>query len=248
MGLQEFLKQYQKAALAFSGGVDSAYLLYAGLECGCDIHAYYVKSAFQPEFELADAKRLAKELGAKLTVLELDVLAEQCVRANPKDRCYHCKKQIFGAILQAAAADGYEILFDGNNASDDALDRPGMKAVEELSVLSPLRLCGLTKEEIRARSKNAGLFTWDKPAYACLATRIPTGVEITAELLRKTEAAENALAALGFTDFRVRLNGRDAKIQVREEQLEKLLLNRKEILHALKPYYHAVTVDLEVRV
>lgn len=247
MDLQEFLKQYQKAALAFSGGVDSAYLLYAALECGCDIHAYYVKSAFQPEFELADAKRLVKELGAKLTVLELDVLAEQCVRENPKDRCYHCKKKIFGTILQAAAADGYEILFDGNNASDDALDRPGMKAVEELSVLSPLRLCGLTKEEIRACSKNAGLFTWDKPAYACLATRIPTGVEITAELLRKTEAAENALAELGFTDFRIRLNGKDAKIQVREEQLEKLLLNRKEILHALKPYYNAVTMDLEVR-
>ena len=112
---------------------------------------------------------------------------------------------------------------------------------------SPLRECGITKSEVRRLSKEAGLFTWDKPAYACLATRIPTGVTITAEKLHATEISEKALSDLGFTDFRIRLSGNDAKIQVREEQLEKLLIYRKEILEKLKPYYTSVTVDLEVR-
>lgn len=247
MNLEQFFRQYQKAALAFSGGVDSAYLLYAALQAGCDIHAYYVKSAFQPEFELQDAKRLAKELGAKMTVLEVDVLSEPLVQKNPANRCYYCKRKLFGAIIDAAQADGYTVVLDGNNASDAETERPGMRAVKELAVLSPLRLCALTKEEIRTRSREAGLFTWEKPAYACLATRIPTGTEITEEKLRKTEASEKALSELGFSDFRIRLNGEEAKIQVREEQLEKLLCGRNEILRILKPYYDAVTVDLEVR-
>ena len=134
-----------------------------------------------------------------------------------------------------------------NNASDDADDRPGMKAVQELNVCSPLRECGITKAEVRKLSKEAGLFTWDKPAYACLATRIPTGETITADKLSATEKSETALSELGFTDFRIRMSGTDAKIQVKEDQLEKLLLYRKEILKKLKPYYSTVTVDLEVR-
>lgn len=247
MTLQDFFHQHTKAALAFSGGVDSAYLLYAGLQSGCDIHAYYVKSAFQPQFELEDARKLAEMLGAKMTILELDVLSEPLVVQNPANRCYYCKKKIFSRIIEAAKADGYDVIIDGNNASDDADDRPGMKAVKELSVLSPLRECSLTKPEIRRLSKEAGLFTWNKPAYACLATRIPTGVKITADKLFATEISEKTLTDLGFTDFRIRLSVNDAKIQVREEQLEKLLLYRKEILEKLKPYYSAVTVDLEVR-
>lgn len=247
MTLKNFFEQNKKVALAFSGGVDSAYLLYAGLQAGCDIHAYYVKSAFQPQFELEDATKLAKELDAKMTILEPDVLSEPLVVQNPANRCYFCKKKIFTRIIEAAKSDSYDVIIDGNNASDDASERPGMKAVQELSVLSPLRECGLTKEEIRKLSKEAGLFTWDKPAYACLATRIPTGIEITADKLHATEVSEKALADLGFTDFRIRLSGKDAKIQVKEEQLEKLLLYRKEILEKLKPYYSAVTVDLEVR-
>ena len=136
---------------------------------------------------------------------------------------------------------------DGTNASDDADDRPGMKALKELQVRSPLRECGITKSEVRSLSKKAGLFTWNKPAYACLATRIPAGTKITAEKLTATEISEKALSDLGFSDFRIRLSGDTAKIQVREEQLEKLFLYRKEILEKLKPYYSAVTVDLEVR-
>ena len=247
MNLSDFFKQHQKIALAFSGGVDSAYLLYASLQAGCDVHAYYVKSAFQPQFELEDAKKLAQELGAKMTILELDVLEDSVITSNPANRCYHCKKKIFNSIKEAAKADGYHVLIDGNNASDDADDRPGMKAVQELKVLSPLRECGITKSEVRKLSKEANLFTWNKPAYACLATRIPTGVQITMKKLAATEISEKVLADLGFTDFRIRLSGTAAKIQVREEQLEKLLLYRKEILKKLKPYYSAVTVDLEVR-
>jgi len=247
MLLQDFFGQHKKCALAFSGGADSAYLLYAGLSAGCDIHAYYVKSAFQPQFELDDAKKLADELGARMTVLELDVLSDSQIVQNPVNRCYFCKKKIFHKLVEAAQTDGYDVIIDGTNASDDVAERPGMKALQELSVLSPLRECGITKGEVRSLSKAAGLFTWDKPAYACLATRIPSCVEITAEKLAATELSEKALSDLGFTDFRIRLSGNDAKIQVREEQLEKLLICRKEILEILKPYYTSVTVDLEVR-
>ena len=247
MTLNDFFTEHPSVAPAFSGGVDSSYLLYAGLQSGCDIHAYYVKSDFQPQFELEDALRLVKELDAKMTVLELDVISDPAITANPLNRCYHCKKKIFSKITEAAKSDGYELLIDGTNASDDADDRPGMKALQELSVRSPLRECGITKSEIRKLSKESGLFTWDKPAYACLATRIPTGVTITSEKLYTTEVSEKALSDLGFTDFRIRLSGNDAKIQVREEQLEKLLIYRKEILEKLKPYYTSVTVDLEVR-
>lgn len=247
MNLQEFFKLHMRAALAFSGGVDSAYLLYAGIQYGCDIHAYYVKSAFQPRFELEDALRLVKELGAKITVLEPDVLSEPMIRQNPANRCYYCKKLIFSSITEAAKQDGYKLLIDGTNASDDADDRPGMRALKELSVLSPLRECGLTKEEIRRLSKEAGLFTWNKPAYACLATRIPTGTEITKEKLFITEHAEKLLSDMGFSDFRIRMSGNDAKIQLKEEQFQKLIMHRKEILEKLRPYYRSVTVDLEGR-
>lgn len=247
MNLQNFFKLHRRAALAFSGGVDSAYLLYAGIQYGCDIHAYYVKSAFQPQFELEDALHLVKELGAKLTVLEPNVLAEPMIRQNPSNRCYYCKKLIFSSITKAAKQDGYELLIDGTNASDNADDRPGMRALQELSVLSPLRECGLTKDEIRRLSKEAGLFTWNKPSYACLATRIPAGTEITKEKLFITEHAEKLLWDMGFSDFRIRMSGNDAKIQLKEEQFEKLIMHRKEIFEKLRPYYRSVTVDLEGR-
>lgn len=203
----DFLKKIPKAAIAFSGGVDSSYLLQEGMRFGKDVKAYYVKSQFQPEFELADAKRLATELGANMQIIEVDVLQQEAVIQNPPNRCYYCKQAIFGTILAAAAADGYPVILDGTNASDDANDRPGMQALAELRVLSPLRLCGLTKDEIRRKSREAGLFTWDKPAYACLATRIPSGMQISEDLLQRVEGAEGALFAMGFTDFRVRCAG-----------------------------------------
>lgn len=247
MNLKEFFREYPRCAIAFSGGVDSAYLLYAAIRHGTDAHAYYVKSAFQPQFELDDALRLAKQLGAKLTVLPLDVLACGPVSENPPERCYHCKKVLFSAITEAASKDGFSVLLDGTNASDKEGDRPGMRALRELQVRSPLRSCGLTKARIRELSREAGLFTWDKPAYACLATRIPTGEAITAEKLAATEASENALFALGFTDFRVRRMGTAAKLQLPEAQLEKLLRCRKQVVSELKKYYSNVLLDLEGR-
>ena len=175
MTLAEYFSAHPRAALAFSGGVDSAYLLWAGRHYGCDLTAYYVHTAFQPEFEFRDAQRLAKEVGVPMVVVEADILAlplaaangpDRCyplAAANGPDRCYHCKKALFTKLWETARQDGHTLLLDGTNASDDAGDRPGMKALRELAVESPLRLCGLTKADVRAASKEAGLFTWDKP-------------------------------------------------------------------------------------
>lgn len=247
MTLLAFFKENPKAALGFSGGVDSSYLLYAGVQAGADIHPYYIKTAFQPQFELDDAERLCAQLGVPLTVLELDVLKNEAVTANPPDRCYHCKTALFGALSTRALADGYTLLLDGTNASDDAGDRPGMRALKELHVCSPLRECGLTKAEIRRLSRESGLFTWDKPAYACLATRIPSGDAITAEKLLATERAEAFLFSLGLTDFRVRNYRGAARLQFPEAQLNAVLAHRAEILQELKKDYPAVLLDLEVR-
>ena len=247
MELERFFAENPCAAVAFSGGADSAYLLYAAVKAGANVKAYYVKTAFQPQFELEDAKKLAGELGTPMQVLPLDILCDQAVTANPPDRCYHCKKRIFSAIRAAAAQDGFSVLLDGTNASDDAGNRPGIRALKELSVRSPLREAGLTKAEIRRLSKEAGLFTHDKPAYACLATRIPTGETITAEKLRRTEWAETYLAGLGLRDFRVRAMGNTAKLQVRASDLNLVVTHREQIAAELGKAYEGVLLDLEVR-
>lgn len=248
MTLQEFFGAHPKAALAFSGGVDSSYLLYAARQLGADVKAYYVKTAFQPEFEYQDALRLASQLGADIQVLTLDVLACPDVTLNPKNRCYFCKQHIFGNILRQAKADGYDTVLDGTNASDQDSDRPGMKALQEMKVLSPLRLTGLTKAEIRSLSHEAGLFTWDKPSYACLATRIPAGTEITGADLARTEWAEDHLMSLGFRDLRVRQLGGDlALVQLPEAQMDTFLALRREITRTLKTRYAGVILDMEAR-
>ncbi len=247
MILQEFFENNPKAAIAFSGGVDSSYLLHEGLRFGKDVKAYYVKSQFQPKFELADAKRLTTELGANMQIIEVDILENAEVVKNPPDRCYYCKQAIFGTILRHAAADGYRTILDGTNASDDADDRPGMQALAELRVLSPLRLCGLTKDEIRRKSREAGLFTWEKPAYACLATRIPSGMQISEDLLHRVEGAEGALFAMGFTDFRVRVREGGALLQFHRAQMEEARARRAEITEKLKPWFPVLLPDWEVR-
>ncbi|TDP57306.1 ATP-dependent sacrificial sulfur transferase LarE [Aminicella lysinilytica] len=244
MNIQEFFETNNKVALGFSGGVDSSYLLYAAKEAGADIGAYYVKSQFQPQFELDDALKLAEHVGAELKVLECDVLSEPKVASNPSDRCYYCKRHIFGAVADRAAKDGYGVLIDGTNASDDAGDRPGTKALGELKVLSPLRDCGLTKDDIRALSKEAGLFTWNKPSYACLATRIPEGEEITDKTLRRIEGAEDVLRMMGFSDFRVRKRGDIGLLQIPECQMVSAVKLNEEIVLGLKPYFKDVVLDL----
>lgn len=245
--LQTFFKENPKVALGFSGGVDSAFLLWAALACEADVRPYYMKTAFQPEFELEDALRLGKQLGIEISVIEMDVLANKAVAQNPKNRCYHCKTALFGLLREHAIKDGYPLLLDGTNASDQVADRPGMQALQELAVRSPLRECKLTKAEIRCLSKQAGLFTWNKPAYACLATRIPTGQPITAPLLARIEAAEAALFALGFTDFRVRVLADAARIELPADGMQTALQLRKQIKTALSPYFHIQLLDLQER-
>ncbi len=246
MVLADFFQLHPKAALAFSGGTDSSYLLYAAVRCGADIRAYYVKTAFQPQFELEDANRIAALTGAQPVIIDADILRDD-ITQNNNDRCYHCKKLMLQTVLEQAHNDGYDILLDGTNASDSANDRAGMRALCELSVLSPLKECGMTKAEIRRLSKEAGLFTWDKPAYACLATRIPTGEAITKQKLTVTERAEDFLFSLGFTDFRIRFIEKAARIQLPSSQLEKLMAKRDTIVTELKKYYSDVLLDLEAR-
>lgn len=247
MTLEEFFRSVPKAALAFSGGTDSAFLMWDAKHYGCDLKAYYVNTAFQPEFELEDARRLSEELSVPMKIVEKDILAVPEAAENGPRRCYYCKQAIFTALWEAVRADGYTVLLDGTNASDDAADRPGMQALRELSVRSPLRECGITKPEIRRLSQEAGLFTWEKPAYACLATRIPAGTRIVDEDLKRVESAENMLAGLGFRDFRVRMYHGGARLQVTEEQLALALEKRLEIVSGLRELFPAVMLDMEPR-
>ena len=248
MTLKEFFEQNNKVAMGFSGGVDSSYLLYAGRKYGADVRPYYMKTAFQPEFEFEDAKRLARDIGAEITVLERDILACDEVAENPPDRCYYCKNQIFGAICSEALRDGYTTVIDGTNASDDADDRPGMKSLSELKVLSPLRLCGLTKDDVRELSREAGLFTWNKASYACLATRIPAGERITERSLARVEGAEDVLRSMGFSDFRIRKRGETAVIQLPECQMISVVRLKEEIQFGIMPYFKDIVLDLKGRV
>lgn len=247
MDLKAFFEAHPRVAIAFSGGVDSTYLVTAAAQYAQSVHAYTIDSAFVPRFELEGAKALTKKIGITHTLLPIDVLQNETVVQNPKDRCYFCKKAVFSTIWKAAKKDGYNLLLDGTNASDDASDRPGMLALAELDVLSPLRLCGLTKSLIRERSRALGLPTWNKPSYACLATRIPTGEPITKEKLERTEWAETYLMGLGLSDFRVRLFADCAKLQVKEAQIPLLLQHREDILAVLRTRYDGVFLDLEVR-
>lgn len=248
MQLHQFFKDNPRIAVAFSGGVDSSYLLYAAKSAGCDVKAYFIKSQFQPRTELDDAIRVAGRLGIALSVEALNALGDMNVAANMQDRCYHCKKQMLNKLRELARADGIDVLCDGTNADDDESDRAGMRALREQNVISPLRESGLTKAEIRRLAKEAGLFTHDKPSYACLATRIPTGLRISNELLYKIEHAEESLFNMGFTGYRVRFISPDvAKIQLPAAQLEKALEKRAEILMAMRPDFNNVVLDLESR-
>lgn len=245
--LQEFFKEHPKLALGFSGGVDSSYLLYAAKASGADVQPYFIKSQFQPQFELDDALKLSQQLGVELQVIELDLTPHEHILSNPSDRCYHCKRLVFEEIIKQATKDGYNVFIDGNNASDDDRDRPGMKAVQELKVVSPLREAGLTKDDVRELSFEADLFTWNKPSYACLATRIPTGHAITEEELKKVEEAEDRLFELGFYDYRIRVMDQTAKIQLPLDQMARALELRETILEVLTPYFSDVVLDLKAR-
>jgi uncharacterized protein len=247
MNLREFFSNNPNCAIAFSGGVDSSYLLHQAVLYGKNIKAYFIKTPFQPQFEIDDAKEIADLIGANLNVIEYDILKNEKVSKNDPHRCYYCKKELFGNVLKIAKADGFDLVLDGTNASDDFSDRPGMKALEELKVVSPLRDCGLTKEKIRKLSKKAGLPTHNKPAYACLATRVLTDTKITYDILEKIEKAEKFMSRIGFSDFRVRFVNSSAKIQLKERQFSLFFKHRKIILNELSEYFNQVLLDLKSR-
>ena len=188
--LDAFFARTPRLALAFSGGCDSSYLLMAAVAAGCEVGAYCVKTAFQADFELEDARRVLNEVRSRypeakveLRVLELDILPQRDICANPPDRCYLCKRFILGAVRDAAAREGYAMLIDGTNASDDPERRPGFRALAELDVVSPLRRAGLTKDDVRVASRKQGLSTAEKPSFSCLATAVPEGAPIAEESL-----------------------------------------------------------------
>ena len=212
-------------------------------------HVYDLKKIVLAKgFEFDDAKKLAGLIGCELRVIEADVLSDERITSNTADRCYWCKRRIMSAITEAAGADGYDVVCDGTNASDDIDDRPGFRALKEYGIRSPLRECGLTKDDIRKASREAGLPTWNKPAYACLATRIQTGERITEEKLRVTEKAEGALHEMGFRDFRVRMRGNDALVQISGDQFGMAAQREKDITEALSDLYEEVRIDGNPRV
>ena len=243
MTIQEFFQQHPQVAVAFSGGVDSAWLLHEAVRYAQRVKAYYVRTPFQPAFELEDARDTVRRLGAELEIIDFDILTLPAVAENPADRCYYCKTALFTRILAAAQADGFPLVLDGSNASDDADDRPGMRALRELGVRSPLRECGIAKAEIRSMAREAALPVWNKPSYACLATRIPAGTVITADALARVERGEAHLMARGFSDFRLRLRGERALLQVREEQMEQAQELLPELNRELADCFVSIELD-----
>ena len=195
--LEMYLLREPKLAVAFSGGCDSSLLLAAAKLAGCEVHAYLVKTAFQPAFELADARAVADALDVPLTVVEADVLADGAICANPPDRCYRCKRFIFQEVRAAAAADGFTVIVDGTNASDDPARRPGFKALAEAGVVSPLRRAGMTKANVRhvlaGLEERFGLapgaLMAAKPSFPCLAVYVPEGEPITEASLAEAARA-----------------------------------------------------------
>ncbi len=245
--MREYFAKHPEVAVAFSGGVDSAYLLYAASKYAHRVKAYYVLTPFQTAQEARLAKSMAATLQIPMETIPLDTLSVDAIRANSRSRCYHCKYHMFSAIRNAARRDGFSLVVEGTNASDDTADRPGYRALQELDIHSPLRELGLTKKEIRRRAEEANLPVWNAPANACLATRIPTGTPISPADLQRTEKAESLLTALGFSNHRVRLLHNCARIQAPPNQLPLLLAHRGRILEELSPLYSAILLDLEVR-
>lgn len=241
MTLQEFFKENPRVALAFSGGVDSAYLLHTAKEYRATVTAYFIKTQFQPQFEYDDVLKLSKKINVPLKVIDIDILSDENVRSNNELRCYYCKQMIFSSLKKAALKDGYNIIIDGTNASDNASDRPGMKVLAEMNILSPLKMCNLTKEDIRKLSKQAGLPTWDKPAYSCLATRIHMTEEITEQTLKKVETAEAYLYSLGFVDHRVRVSDMDAVIQIEKIQVPRFEQYEQTISNKFEEYFDSIS-------
>lgn len=235
-------------AVAFSGGVDSSLLCYAAHKAlGNRAIAVTIVSPMLPQSELLCAKQVAAHIGITHILAQEDAI-DATVAENPVNRCYFCKKLEFGVVVRVAEERGIHTVFDGSNLDDQGDYRPGLTALSELGIVSPLREARLQKNEIRELARRYQLAVWDKPAYACLASRIPYGEKIDAEKLARIERSEDALRSLGFRQFRVRLHGDIARIEVSPEErprfFDETLLDR--ISHTLKSFgFVYVAFELE---
>ena len=246
--LKTLLRGYGSAAVAFSGGVDSSFLLKAAAEAlGDRAIALTAAPSFVPQRELKEAEAFCRENRIRQIVLPAEAFSLEEARKNPPDRCYRCKTELFSRMRERAEAEGFSVVVEGSNADDLQDYRPGMQALKELGIRSPLLEAGLSKAEIRELSREMCLPTWDKPSFACLASRFPVGEEISDEKLQTVERSEQFLRDCGFRQFRVRLHGSLARIELLPEELEKAAKPkmRKRITDALEEYgFRYVTLDL----
>jgi uncharacterized protein len=247
--LINILNSYNSILVAFSGGVDSTFLLAVARQvAGSKVVSVTLGSPFIPRRELAAAAAIADRIGVPHVILQLEILNDEAITANTKERCYYCKKKLCIALRRLADEEKIETLVHGANLDDRGDYRPGLRAAEEMGVVSPLMAAGLTKSDIRLLSREMGLETWQKPAMACLATRIPYETPITKAALHQIEAAEEVLQTLGFETCRVRHHGDVARIEVAPEALETVLKEtiRTDIIRLFRQigYLH-VTLDLE---
>lgn len=245
--LKELLKTLPGAVIAYSGGVDSTFLMVVAREVlGDRALAVTAVSPTYPEHQLSEAKEWAARFGINHTVIRTNEFDELNFTENPPDRCYYCKMALFQELKKIAAAKGGWVLLDGANMDDLSDHRPGHRAAREIGARSPLQEVGLTKQEIRDFSKEMSLPTWNKPAYACLASRVPYGSKITPEVLKRIELAEDFLTSLGLIQIRVRDHYPLARVEVGKTELELAWSNRELISRELHEIgYPYVTLDLD---
>lgn len=248
--LEGILKGMERVLVAYSGGVDSTYLLKIALNTlgKHNVLAVIASSETYPEFEKKEAIALAEEFDANYKVIETSEFQDENFRKNPDNRCFYCKSELFSKLKDIAKELKYNFVVDGSNADDLADYRPGAKAKKDNGVRSPLQESTLTKDEIRAFSKDLGLKTWDKPSYACLASRIPYGTEITIDTLKKIDLGEQFLRDLGFSQLRVRHHGNLVRIEIEKEQLPEII--EDDLLDVISKKFESlgytyVTLDLK---